>query len=106
MSRDLRERSGIGGAWLGAALVALMGLGADVYGSGTLLTGLVFASLIIPVFIFRHYIQDKGRFPKEAGDLNALGGGGRVTKRAGILPYLAVVAGVTVVVVMHRLAVY
>jgi len=94
------------GAVLGFVNLALMGLGADVYGSGTLLTGLVFASLIIPVFIFRHYIQDKGRFPKEAGDLNALGGGGRVTKRAGILPYLAVAAGVTVVVVMHRLAVY
>jgi amino acid transporter len=94
------------GAVLGFVNLALMGLGADVYGAGTLMTGLVFASLIIPVFIYRHYIQDKGRFPKEAGDLNQLGGGGRVTSRAGILPYLAIAAGVTVVVVMHRLAVY
>ena len=44
---------------------ALMGAGADVWGAHTLWTGLIFAALIIPVFVFRHYIQDKGVFPKD-----------------------------------------
>ena len=44
---------------------ALMGAGADVWGAHTLWTGLIFAALIIPVFLFRHYIQDKGVFPKD-----------------------------------------
>jgi len=49
------------GALLSFVNLTFMGFGADVYGSGTLETGLVFASLIVPVFLFRHYIQDKGR---------------------------------------------
>ena len=44
---------------------ALMGAGADVWGAHTLWTGLIFAALIIPVFLFRHYVQDKGVFPKD-----------------------------------------
>src|SRR4029077_3977614 len=39
---------------------ALMGAGADVWGAHTLWTGVIFAALIIPVFVFRHYVQDKG----------------------------------------------
>jgi len=35
-----------------------------VYGAGTLKAGLICASLIVPVFLFRHYIQDKGVFPR------------------------------------------
>ena len=67
--------------------LALMGLGADIYGAGTLTAGLVFASLIIPVFLYRHYVQDKGQFPDamiEDMHLNdQLPSGG---KRAGMLP--------------------
>jgi hypothetical protein len=40
-----------------------MGMGADVPGAGTLRSGLIFAGLILPVFVYRHYIQDKGKFP-------------------------------------------
>ena len=40
--------------------LAFMGFGADSYGAGTLTSGLVFAALIVPVFIYRHYVQDKG----------------------------------------------
>src|SRR6266851_8139724 len=52
------------GACLSFVNLAFMGFGADVYGAGTLSTGLAFCSLIIPVFIYRHYIQDKGHFPR------------------------------------------
>ncbi|WP_439537627.1 APC family permease [Methyloversatilis sp.] len=87
--------------------LALMGLGADIYGAGTLTAGLVFASLIIPVFLYRHYVQDKGQFPDamiEDMHLNdQLPAGG---KRAGVLPYVTLAAGVVVVVVSHSLAVY
>jgi len=87
--------------------LALMGLGADIYGAGTLTAGLVFASLIIPVFVYRHYVQDKGQFPDamiEDMHLNdQLPSGG---KRAGVLPYVTLAAGVIVVVVSHSLAVY
>ncbi|WP_374340646.1 APC family permease [Methyloversatilis sp.] len=95
------------GVLLGFVNLALMGLGADIYGAGTLLAGLVFASLIIPVFMYRHYVQDKGQFPDamiEDMHLNdKLADGG---KRAGVLPYVTLVAGVAVVVIAHQLAVY
>jgi amino acid transporter len=95
------------GVVLGFVNLALMGLGADIYGAGTLTAGLVFASLIIPVFLYRHYVQDKGRFPDAMTDdmqLNdRLPGGG---KRAGVLPYLTLAAGVVVVYIAHSLAVY
>ena len=93
------------GAVLGFVNLALMGLGANIYGAGTLTAGLVFASLIIPVFVYRHYIQDKGRFPSTADDTLLVQQGG-VSSRAGVLPYLALAAGVVVVYVSHSLAVY
>ncbi len=95
------------GVVLGFVNLALMGLGADIYGAGTLTAGLVFASLIIPVFLYRHYVQDKGKFPDamiEDMHLNdKLADGG---KRAGVLPYVTLAAGVAVVVIAHNLAVY
>jgi amino acid transporter len=75
-----------------------LGAGAKVWGYNTaLLAGGIFAALIIPVFIFRHYIQDGGRFPKEALDDLGIIGGGLGEKKAGILPYLTLLAGVIVV---------
>ncbi|MGL6077878.1 APC family permease [Methyloversatilis discipulorum] len=95
------------GVVLGFVNLALMGLGADIYGAGTLTAGLVFASLIIPVFLYRHYVQDKGKFPDamlEDMHLNdQLAEGG---KRAGILPYVTLAAGVAVVIIAHNMAVY
>lgn len=43
--------------------LGFLGLGASIWGEGTLMTGLFFASLILPVFVYRHYVQDKGVFP-------------------------------------------
>jgi len=40
-----------------------MGIGANVWGKGTLIAAVVFTALIVPVFALRHYVQDKGKFP-------------------------------------------
>ena len=82
--------------------LACMGLGADIWGAGTLFTGVLLALLIIPVFFYRHYVQDKGRFPAAMmTDLHIQADDG--AKRAGILPYVTLAAGVLVVYFCHRL---
>ena len=74
-----------------------MGAGAKVWNPMALWAGLFTAALIIPVFWFRHYVQDKGLFPEHMlEDLN-LTPNDMVNCKAGILPYLALVAGVVVV---------
>ena len=75
-----------------------LGAGAKVWGYNTALwAGLVFAALILPVFYFRHYIQDGGKFP--VGSLEELGlkEGDMGERKAGFLPYLALIAGAAVV---------
>jgi amino acid transporter len=94
------------GAVLSFANLAFMGFGADVYGAGTLKTGLIFAALIVPVFVYRHYIQDKGCFPREMAEDLDMVNGERIVKRAGVWPYLVLALGIAVVAVTHRLAVY
>ena len=92
------------GGMLGYVNLAIMGLGADVWGAGTLKTGLVFASLIVPVFMYRHYVQDKGRFPHQMlEDMHIATDEDGVSTRAGILPYVALIAGVAVVYYCHSL---
>lgn len=93
------------GAVLGFVNLALMGLGANVWGKGTLLTGLLFAVLVIPIFIYRHYIQDKGVFPKTMSqDMLAVSNGQQSGKGAGLWPYLTLVLGVLTVYITQRLA--
>lgn len=82
------------GAVLAFVNMFVMGMGAGIWGAGTLKAGLLFATLIVPVFIFRHYLQDKGSFP--AGMLDdgqSEGDHARTPNRAGVLPYLAVAGG-------------
>lgn len=76
-----------------------LGAGAKVWGyENALWSGLVFAAFILPVFWFRHYVQDKGHFPKEAmEDLGLSDHGDLGPRKAGMLPYLALVAGAAVV---------
>ena len=96
----------VAGTALSFVNLAFMGFGADIYGAGTLATGLAFGALIVPVFVYRHWIQDKGSFPAQmARDLEFVDGE-RIVRRAGIWPYVVLVVGVLVVVVCHRLAVY
>ena len=80
-----------------------LGAGAKVWGySGALWSGLIFASFILPVFWFRHYYQDEGHFPREAmEDLGLSDHGDLGPRRAGILPYLALIAGACVVLVSN-----
>jgi amino acid transporter len=113
LDRPLQERPWRAPTWVlavGAVLsfvnLAFMGFGADVYGVGTLNTGLFFCALIIPVFFYRHYVQDKGHFPDEMKEDLGHNSGAHAIKRAGIWPYVVLALGVIVVAVTHKLAVY
>lgn len=77
----------------------LMGLGANVWGAGTLMSGLIVASLIIPIFVWRHYVVDRGRFPSAMLEDIDLSRNDYTVKRAGILPYLALAGGALVLAV-------
>ncbi|MBB4065425.1 APC family permease [Gellertiella hungarica] len=75
-----------------------LGAGAKVWGyENALWSGLVFAAFIIPVFWYRHYFRDGGRFPKEAYDDLGLTDGDLGERKAGMLPYLTLVAGAALV---------
>jgi amino acid transporter len=65
--------------------------------------GLIASALIIPVYAFRHYVQDKGQFPPQMMADLGLKPGDLGQKKAGMLPYLALAAGVAVVVLSNWL---
>jgi amino acid transporter len=82
--------------------VLFMGAGAKVWGySNALWVGFIFAALILPVFAFRHYIRDGGKFPDGAMDDLGLVGQDLGVRKAGILPYLALVAGLAIVILAN-----
>lgn len=83
--------------------LVFMGAGANVWGKGTLLTGLLWASLIIPVFLYRHYVTDKGVFPAAMLEDLQIEPGKNIEKRAGMLPYAALAAGVVVVIASYKI---
>ncbi|HEY4163823.1 MAG TPA: APC family permease [Dongiaceae bacterium] len=78
-----------------------MGAGAKVWNPYALWAGLIFAALIIPVFCFRHYIQDGGKFPTRMLDDLGLKEGDLGHKKAGMLPYVTLVAGVVVMLLAN-----
>ncbi|MDT7590822.1 MAG: hypothetical protein QOH45_353 [Pseudonocardiales bacterium] len=96
----------------------LLGWGANVWGGGALLTGLVFAALVIPVFAFRHYVRDGGKFPDSlyatgdpgsgadsgAGSVSGSGAVASPVRRAGARPYLVLAGGVLMVIIGQLLA--
>lgn len=73
--------------------VAFMGAGAKTWNPLALWAGLVAAALIIPVFCFRHYVQDKGRFPDHMLDDLGMKQADLTKRKAGMLPYVTLVAG-------------
>jgi amino acid transporter len=79
-----------------------LGAGAKVWGYTTALwAGLFFAALIFPVFYYRHYIQDGGKFPKGALAELGLKEGDMGEKKAGMLPYITLAAGASVVLLAN-----
>jgi amino acid transporter len=95
----------IAGSLFGFFNLAFMGIGADLWGRHTLRNGLIFTALIIPIFIFRHYVQDKGRFPDAlAIESSVAGGTTSIARAAGYWPYVAIALGCVVVWIAHRVS--
>ena len=84
----------------------LLGWGANVYGAGTLKVGLRFLTLVFPIFIYRHCYQDRGVFPEAMADDMVLSDDRKIETRAGVLPYLALVAGAIIIFIAHKIAIY
>ena len=83
--------------------VVFMGAGAKVWNPIALWAGLTFAALIIPVFCFRHYVQDRGKFPAQMLEDLGLKGGDLGERKAGMLPYAVLAAGVVVLLLSNWL---
>ncbi|MCO4880912.1 APC family permease [Paraburkholderia caribensis] len=92
------------GALCGFLDLAFIGAGADMQGVGTMRNGLIAMLLIVPVFMFRHYVQDRGRFPTRMQQDMEWKGGMRPAGLRGLLPYGALVLAVFVVWFSHYLA--
>lgn len=85
------------GVGLGFVNAFLLGAGANVWGEGTLMTGIIALSLILPVFWYRHRIVDKGVFPAAMlKDLHTQDGV-LSSPRAGWLPFGALALGLLLV---------
>jgi amino acid transporter len=83
------------GACLAFFNAFLIGAGANVWGPGILWLGLAAAFVSVPIFWYRHYVVDKGQFPRDMlSDLFPEGEDDVGPTRAGILPYLALAGGV------------
>lgn len=90
---------------------AFMGAGAAVWdlnpdvGIDPLWAGLIAAAVIVPVFWYRHYVQDGGKFPVAMmEDLGIKDGNDLGEKRAGALPYLAILGGIAVMLIAKWIA--
>jgi len=81
----------------------LLGAGANVWGEGTLMAGIIAAALILPVFAYRHYIQDGGKFPARMLEDLHIDSRDLSIRRAGMKPYLALAAGVVIVIVANQI---
>lgn len=89
------------GAILSYVNAMFMGAGAKVWNPWALWAGLIAASLIIPVFCYRHYVQDKGRFPVHMLDDLGLSQSDLAVRKAGMLPYLTLAGGLAVVLISN-----
>jgi amino acid transporter len=91
------------GVLCGYANLVFVGAGANLQGEGTLRDGLIAMLLIVPVFVFRHYWQDRGHFPTgSALDMEV-----SVPARSrwlDLAPYGALVAAGLTIAVSHWLA--
>jgi amino acid transporter len=95
------------GAICGFFDMFLIGVGANSYGSHILLIGFLVVFASVPIFLYRHYVQDKGKFPADfSADIQPGGLVTAVNFKAGVLPYAAVAAAVAAVAIGSLIAVY
>jgi amino acid transporter len=92
----------LAGALCGYLDLAFIGAGADLQGEGTMRNGLIAMLLIVPVFFYRHFWQDRGRFP--ARMTHDMEQGAALTPWRRVLTFGALALGVVVVWGSHRLA--
>jgi amino acid transporter len=78
---------------------AFMGIGANVWGQGTLYATAIWAAVIIPVFAWRHFKTDKGKFPDHMYRDLGITDDQLHVKKAGFWPYAALIGGLVVVAV-------
>ena len=90
------------GAVLGFVNLAFMGAGADVWGEGTLRNGLLATAIIVPVFLYRHYWQDRGTFPTVSGTAEDVAESGR---KAGVLPFVTLGLSLITVWLAHHFSI-
>ncbi|CAM2172646.1 Amino acid permease YhdG [Paraburkholderia sacchari] len=91
------------GALCGYANLVFVGAGANLQGENTLRDGLIAMLLIVPVFAYRHYWQDRGHFP--AG--SALDMEVEIPARSkwrDMLPYAALIGAALTIAVSHYFA--
>ncbi len=82
---------------------ALLGAGANVWGEGTLMSGIIAAALILPVFAYRHYYQDGGEFPDRMLEDLHISSRDLKIRRAGMRPYIALAGGIAVAVAANQI---
>jgi amino acid transporter len=90
------------GVTFGFINMVFLGAGADVWGPGTLRNGLVAALAVVPLFVYRHYVQDRGRFPEGSIEQQDLQLHGSSYKRAGLWPYVALGVCALLIFVSHN----
>lgn len=93
------------GAICGYFNLLIMGWGADFWGERALITSILITAAIIPIFLFRHYVTDRGKFPRWMEE-DMLEDGKPIKKRAGILPYVVLLTGGLTIYAGHLLATY
>jgi amino acid transporter len=89
---------------LAFANAVLLGAGAKTWGYSTgLWWGFGMALLIIPIFAYRHYVRDGGQFPPNMLSDMGLEGQDLGQRKAGVLPYVTIAAGLAVVLISNWL---
>ena len=81
-----------------------IGAGANVWGNGVIPLGFAVAFASVPVFLYRHYVTDGGKFPDHMlSDLIPPGETELTPTRAGILPYLALAGNALAILVGYQI---
>ncbi|SFV26762.1 APC family permease [Hyphomicrobium facile] len=82
----------------------LIGAGANVWGDGVLPLGFTVLFAAVPVFLYRHYVTDGGKFPDYMlSDLIPPGETELTPTRAGILPYLALAGNALAILIGYQI---